>query len=69
MAERGLCGCLGKAVAAVLTVVPAAAVISLLFRIFILLLPLTLKITVFAVIAYLAVKVFCKIGETLRGLT
>ena len=65
--EQGFYGCLGKAVAAVLTVVLAAAVISLLFRIFILLLPLVLKATVFAAIVYLTAKVLCKIGEALRS--
>lgn len=65
--EQGFYGALGKAVAVVLTVVLAAAVISLLFRIFILLLPLVLKATVFAAIVYLTAKALCKIGEALRS--
>ena len=64
--EQGFSGCLGKAVAIVLTVVLAAAVISLLFRIFILLLPPILEVAVFAAIVYLALKTVCKVGEALR---
>ena len=64
--EQGFYGCLGKAVAVVLTVVLAAAVISLLLRIFILLLPLILKTAAFVAVAYLTAKALCKIGEALR---
>ena len=64
--EQGFYGCLGKTVAAVLTVMLAAAVISLLLRIFILLLPPILEVAVFATIVYLALKIVCKVGEALR---
>ena len=64
--EQGFYGCLGKAVAVVLTVVLAAAVISLLFRIFILLLPIILNIAVWVVVAYLVARTLGKIGEALR---
>lgn len=64
--EQGFSGCLGKAVAVVLTFVLAAAVISLLFRLLILLLPPILEVAVFAAIVYLALKIVCKVGEALR---
>ena len=67
MMERGFCNCLGKAAAAVLTAVLATAVISLLFRILILLLPLVLEAAVFVAVVWLTAAALCKIGEALRS--
>ncbi len=67
MTERGFGNCLGKAAAAVLTAVLAAAGISLLFRLLILLLPLVLEAAAFVAVAWLTAKALCKIGEVLRS--